>query len=312
MRRALVLARAPDRDRGNGVRVRTRRDDPAVTLRNSVTAGIKEILVELQQAQHRQLRRMARRLCAVLQLGKVCRADPPRWRTRRPGEFLYDGAYNAALTFGDPSGMAYLDVTEPVLTAQQLLSGSIVHRSRGDEARLATVDAADAAAIAATNDTGQLRFNGRKYELQAIDALEATVIDPSDEQSATAVLDKISGAVLIGARQRQARAQLLTGDRRAAARGQQTGARYGSGGDEHAARHLAGRPSGERGVRRRNWRRPADLASAVATIEDRHAPQPSLNLVPTVQQAISEPADDVRAGVPALRVQALPRRSRRS
>ena len=46
-------------------------------------------------------------------------------------------------------------------------------------------------------------------ELPAIDALEAQVIDPSDEQSATAVLDKISGAVLIGARQRQARSQLL-------------------------------------------------------------------------------------------------------
>ena len=68
---------------------------------------------------------------------------------------------------------------------------------------------ADAAAIAAIHDTGQLRFNGRKEELPAIDALEAHVIDPSNEQSATAVLDKISGAVLIGARQRQARGQLL-------------------------------------------------------------------------------------------------------
>ena len=37
------------------------------------------------------------------------------------------------------------------------------------------------------------------------------MIDPSNEQSATAVLDKISGAVLIGARQRQARTQLLAG-----------------------------------------------------------------------------------------------------
>ncbi|MGH8514823.1 MAG: hypothetical protein ACREV8_12960 [Gammaproteobacteria bacterium] len=70
---------------------------------------------------------------------------------------------------------------------------------------------ADATAIAATHDTGQLRFNGRKRELPAIDDLEPHVIDPSNEQSATAVLDKISGAVLIGARQRQARAQLLAG-----------------------------------------------------------------------------------------------------
>ena len=57
---------------------------------------------------------------------------------------------------------------------------------------------------------GQLRFNGRR-ELAAIDALERHVIDPSQEQSATAVLDKISGASLIAARQRQARVQLLAG-----------------------------------------------------------------------------------------------------
>jgi hypothetical protein len=47
--------------------------------------------------------------------------------------------------------------------------------------------------------------------LPAIDVLESTVIDPSNEQSATAVLDKISGASLIGVRQRQARIQLLSG-----------------------------------------------------------------------------------------------------
>jgi hypothetical protein len=185
--------------------------DPAVTLRNGVIAGIKQTLVDLQSEQRRQLRRMARRLSLFSSLEKYAVTDPPRWRTRRPEEFLYDGEYNAALTFGDPSGTAYVNVTEPVLTAEQLLNARSSTARRAMEARLATLDVADAAAIAATNDTGELRFNGRKYELQAIDALEATVIDPSDEQSATAVLDKISGAVLLGARQRQARAQLLTG-----------------------------------------------------------------------------------------------------
>ena len=56
-----------------------------------------------------------------------------------------------------------------------------------------------------------LRLNGRQRELPAIDALEAHVVDPSALQSATAVLDKISGAILIAARQRQARVQLLAG-----------------------------------------------------------------------------------------------------
>ena len=76
-------------------------------------------------------------------------------------------------------------------------------------ARLATVNVADAVAISATNDNGLLRYNGRR-EQEAIEALERQVVDPSDEQSATAVLEKISGAELIGTRQRQARTQFLT------------------------------------------------------------------------------------------------------
>src|SRR5438132_920619 len=65
---------------------------------------------------------------------------------------------------------------------------------------LATLDAADSAIIIATDQAGQLRYNGRK-ELLAIDALERDALDPSETQSATAILDKISGAGLIGARQ---------------------------------------------------------------------------------------------------------------
>ena len=71
---------------------------------------------------------------------------------------------------------------------------------------LATLDAADSALIAATHQTGSLRFNGRR-ELQAVAALERHVVDESNEQSATAVLDKISGAEMIAAQQKQARTQ---------------------------------------------------------------------------------------------------------
>ena len=74
--------------------------------------------------------------------------------------------------------------------------------------RLATLDAADASAIATIHQSGRLRLNGRR-ELAAIEVLDAHVVDPTLEQSATAVLDKISGAALIAGRQRQARTQLL-------------------------------------------------------------------------------------------------------
>ena len=78
------------------------------------------------------------------------------------------------------------------------------------EQQLSTIDLTDAISMATIHNSGRLRFAGRA-ELRAIDALDADVTDGSLEQSATAVLDKISGAALIGARQRQARTQLLIG-----------------------------------------------------------------------------------------------------
>lgn len=184
--------------------------DPAVTFRNSLTAVAKQYLVTIQQEQRRQLRRMARRLSQLTTLDKYKVPDPPRWRTHG-GDFLFTEAHNNALIFGDPSGAAYVDLSQPLLAARELLDSVSQTARRELRSRLATIDLADATAIAGTHDTGQLRLNGRKQELPAIDALEAHVIDPSDDQSATAVLDKISGAVLIGARQGQARTQLLAG-----------------------------------------------------------------------------------------------------
>lgn len=184
--------------------------DPAVTARNSITAAVKELLLNLQREQHSKLRRMATRLSMHTNLDKYAVSDPPRWRIHDFESFLYANDYHAALNYGDAAGAAYLAVSHPVIAAQQALGRLRPAARRALLAQLATLNLADATAISATHDTGQLRFNGRQV-LGAIDALEAHVIDPSNEQSATAVLDKINGAVLIGARQRQARAQLLAG-----------------------------------------------------------------------------------------------------
>jgi hypothetical protein len=184
--------------------------DPAVTARNAITAMVKDYLLNVQREQHSELRRMATRLSVHTSLNKYVLPDPPRWRTHG-GDYLFAGPYNDALIFGDSRGAAYMALTHPLLSAVQGLSRLPADARRALLARLATIELADAAAIAATHDSGQLRLNGRRSELQVIDALETHVINPSNEQSATAVLDKISGAALIGTRQRQARAQLLTG-----------------------------------------------------------------------------------------------------
>jgi hypothetical protein len=191
--------------------------DPAVTMRNSLTAALEEALLGVQQDQRRQVRNMARRLTLFTNLGKYAFADTPAWRIHifldapeEPVFFARD--YHAALNYGDGSGSAYMGVTKPLLPVDdEGIAGDLSAVAwEAFRARLATVHVADAVAIAATNDTGLLRYNGRQ-EQAAIENLEAQVIDPSQAQSTTAVLDKISGAALLGARQRQARTQFLAG-----------------------------------------------------------------------------------------------------
>lgn len=191
--------------------------DPAVTLRNSLTAALEEALFTVQQDQRRQVRQMARRLSLFTNLDKYALTDTPAWRIHvffdAPEEPVYFARdYHAALNYGDGSGSAYLGVTDPLLAVDEegVVGGMSPQAWEAFRGRLATVNVADAVAISATNDAGLLRYNGRQ-EQAAIEALEAQVIDPSQEQSTTAVLDKISGAALIGVRQRQARTQFLAG-----------------------------------------------------------------------------------------------------
>ncbi len=68
--------------------------DPAVTLRNSITAAVKEAEVALQRLQHSQLRRMAQRLSMFTNLGKYGLPNAPLWR-------IHDWQDPAA----DPSGV---------------------------------------------------------------------------------------------------------------------------------------------------------------------------------------------------------------
>lgn len=185
--------------------------DPANVARNTTTAILQEYLVNTQRDQRRQIRRMSRRLSLLTDLRKYSLPEPPRWRTH---DFSDEGIsplardYHAALNYGDRLGRAIVAVSHEVQSADDLLGRLSPSAVKAISARLATLDVADAALIAATHDAGVTRFNGRR-ELAAIEALERHVIDPSDEQSATAVLEKINGAGLIATRQRQARVQLL-------------------------------------------------------------------------------------------------------
>ena len=182
--------------------------DAATTAQNRITAALKEIQYQVQLRQHDRIFAMARRLSALTNLRKYALSNVPRWRTHG-GDFFFAMPDLDALTFGDPSGAAYTRMVAGLEQAARVAQLPPSAR-RAFLSRLAIVEGMDAVAMAATHTSGQFRLGGRRTELQAIDDLEGDVIDPSSHQSATAVLGKISGASLVGARQRQARIQLLS------------------------------------------------------------------------------------------------------
>lgn len=186
--------------------------DVATTSRNAATAAAKESILETLSEQHSRLRRMAQRLSFHTSLDKYSTRDTPRWRIHDfdpAGAFPYATGFHGALNYGDASGGEYLRVARARASAQELLAGLPPNERQAIERALATLDLADSTIIAGADQSGRLRYNGRR-EQAAIDALEAHVLDPSLDQSATAVLDKISGAVLIETRQKQARLQFLS------------------------------------------------------------------------------------------------------
>jgi hypothetical protein len=189
--------------------------DPALTLRDAVIAILKGQLLDTLTQEGDRVQRMATRLSASTNLDKyaLTEMDIPMWRIHlfQGEQFLYANPYNAALNYGDSHGSAYEEVARPRQAPGAELTGLAELAPDADAAivaGLATLDAADSTLIAGTDQTGQLRYNGRR-ELAAVDALQGDTLDPSATQSATAVLDKISGAGLIRARQQQARLQFL-------------------------------------------------------------------------------------------------------
>ena len=187
--------------------------DPATTARNAAIAVLKNQILGTLTDQGTRLRRMARRLSAFTNLDRYSLPDPPRWRIYRFQDLnLYANPYNEALNSGDRDGASFEEVARKrAATGSEMaeLAEFAPAAELAITAELATLDLADSTIIAGTHQNGQLRSNGRR-EIRAIDALERDAIDPSPTQSATAVLEKISGAGLIRARQQQARLQFLT------------------------------------------------------------------------------------------------------
>src|SRR5688500_13273443 len=125
--------------------------DTSVTIRNAITAVLKEYLLELQMAEHSQLRRMAQRLSMFTHLGKFSAPDAPRWRRHPGGDDegeMISSLLQSALDFGDVDGAGYRSVVQRVIEAPAVLAGLPVNARNIVERQLATIDLADAISVA--------------------------------------------------------------------------------------------------------------------------------------------------------------------
>ena len=188
--------------------------DPINTFEHRLLNQWRELIVRVLTQQLARVEQMAQRLSEVTTLAKYAAPDPPRWRTRRIDAALEaSDAFMAALNGGDADGRGYAAIARARVSVGSAFAafgeddGAAANALR---AALATIEIADGVIIAGTDQTGRIRGN-RRSEVNTIDALENDVVDPNREQSTTAVLEKLSGAALIGTRQRQARAELLVG-----------------------------------------------------------------------------------------------------
>ena len=174
-----------------------------------------------------------------------------------------------------PPGAAYL-ARQPSTDAAADVLGAASSPAAGGGARAPRhCRRTDAAAIAATHDSGRLRLNGRA-ELAAIEALEAHVIDPSTSRARRRCWTRSAApshrrAPAPGAHAASRRR------RRAAPRRQQARPGHRSRRDEHAAGDVARWASRQRGVRGRHRRRAADAGGSRERRGD-FSMQPSLNL----------------------------------
>src|ERR1700737_1606418 len=187
--------------------------DPLNTLEHSFLNGWRESIGAVLTQQLDRVRQMAKRLSAFTNLAKYVASAAPLWRTSRIADALAaSDAFMDALNGGDQTGRGYAAVARsrvPVGAAFAEFGEENVVAENALRAALATLDIADSVIMAGADQTGRIRGN-RRSEVSIIAALESDVIDGDQEQSTTAVLDKMSAASLIRARQQETRMELLT------------------------------------------------------------------------------------------------------
>jgi hypothetical protein len=175
--------------------------DSATTAKNAVTAALKSHIVDTVMQQRDRLGRMAARLSALTSLDRYRIGAPSRAQESSDAPFV------RALTGTEADiATAYAESTRE--RTPYTVDGASRTADEELAREFATLDLADASALASATQLALMRRDDAALR-RALAELERDVINPAADQSAAAVLDKLSASAVVEARQKQQRVQML-------------------------------------------------------------------------------------------------------
>ena len=221
--------------------------DPANLVETVLIASRTERHYEELVAEFQIIQRMAHGLAGLDQYRipaiAITGHDPARWAFGRP--------WIQGLNSGDASGALYLSTALPLERPDPRLAQLPLSARQAFERRYATVEITDSVAMMGGHQVALTRNYHDRLQ-QAVQDLQRDVLNnqPGYHEDRHPRQDRRGRAAGAPPGHGQQPAPLTLA--RTAPRAQQAAAGYRSRDHQHAARHVAGRPGGQRGVRGRH------------------------------------------------------------
>ena len=185
--------------------------DFGAILKSIAINTIKNTINDIAQQQAERLYKMSWRLTQFIPLVRyvIDPDDRPEWRIFDwfSDAVLTAQPYHRSLSYGDRNGdgFAAISLTHPnpadVLGLLEADGASVIRN------RMAVVDLSDSAIVRSTDEAGLIRFHGRTSQ-NIVDIIQHIIVKDDNEESATAVLDKIAATRNIGLRDQEDRQKL--------------------------------------------------------------------------------------------------------
>lgn len=189
--------------------------DFTANLRTFALRLIHEDIDKIAQRQAEKLYKMAWRLQQFIPLAGyvISPDDRPEWRLFDwfSDFVVFAKPFHFSLSYGDRNGDGLTATSLPRPDPADVLGrlspdGAVTIRNR-----MALIDLQDSTIIRATDEAGLLRYNGRATQ-GAVDHFQSDVLKDDNDESSTAVLDKIAAATLLHLRDQDVQRQLRSAE----------------------------------------------------------------------------------------------------